>query len=95
MKYLISDYKSAPLPFLTSDPIYLRYILFISFSDQISYILVISTKFLFFVTFDPILALYYVYIIHCVYIRYVYIVYISVFGNMRYILVISNQFPAI
>ena len=79
MKYLISDYKSAPLPFLTSDPIYLRYILFISFFDQISYIIVISTKFQFFVTFDPI------------YLRY--ILYISVFVNMRYILVISNQFP--
>ena len=48
MKYLIAAYKPAPLPFFTFDPIYLRYILFISFFDQISYKLVISTKFLFF-----------------------------------------------
>ena len=63
MKYLISDYKPAPLPFFTFDPIYLSYILFISFFDQISYILVISTKYLFFVTFEPIyLRYFFVYI---------------------------------
>ena len=56
LKYLISDYKPAPLPFLPMT----RYILFISFFDQIGYILVIGTKFLFFCDLWPhIFALYF------------------------------------
>ena len=76
MKSLISDYKPAPLPFFTFDPIYLRYILFISFLNHISYILVISTKFLFYFF----IFLFFVYII---------------FGNIKYVLVISITFPTI
>ena len=75
MKYMTSDYKPAPLLLFTFDPI---------FFDQISYILVISTKFL--------LCLWrltpYICIIFCLY-KFLYK------SNIRYILVISIKFPTI
>ena len=45
IKYCISDVESAPLPCFTFDPIYLRYILFISVFGNIRYILLISIEF--------------------------------------------------